>query len=568
MFSRNSFNLMSSQTDSKFYGLKVKGSNFLVPKRYRDVTVCGSGGQSVVVKAFDEATKTSVAIKRVLFNTSKSAKGAYREFTLLNIVNHQNIVNLLSAYTPESTIDSFKSIYIVMPCATTTLEHEIHKVKRRFTDEEILNIIYKLLIGLNYLHTFGIVHRDLKPGNIGIDAAADPIIFDFGLSRVITKSSMTKFAGTFSYMALEIFVDMTCNDHADKGTPKSDFLSKATKGSCDYIKGMTKYKTKTWNELIPIDKFDESVREDKKHVISVRDTISHMLKYDPEQRWGVQDLIVHFEQKKWCKNDKVNGEQVDSQEFRELCKEAKRNEGLWKELLFKAVKTYEQENDVFEEKSIESQNNSNTSNSNGSSQEPLLSFQTIEVDDEFQENEGDWNVIQKFALKLRTTKSTCLCGVNVTLATKIFGWVFLALLSAGLVHILYILVVSFYIRSTLMKLFLAELIKPSNHTPLRVVLIVVLTHLLGIVFTLMMLYGAYKKRPSLFWPYLMFIVVINLFYTYVFLILPKDSDEVFIVTAGAFLFIVAVTVYFGFIIPNRSRLRLENERYKTLFNNV
>ena len=69
------------------------------------------------------------------------------------------MINLLNAYTPENTLDSFKSVYLVMPCVENTLDLLIYRPEPKLTENEILNIMYKAVCGVDYLHANGFIHR-------------------------------------------------------------------------------------------------------------------------------------------------------------------------------------------------------------------------------------------------------------------------------------------------------------------------------------------------------------------------------------------------------------------------
>jgi len=53
-----------------------------------------------------------VAIKKLSrpFSNVTHAKRAYREFVLLNLVDHRNIIKLLNAYTPQSSFEDFTDL--------------------------------------------------------------------------------------------------------------------------------------------------------------------------------------------------------------------------------------------------------------------------------------------------------------------------------------------------------------------------------------------------------------------------------------------------------------------------
>merc|ERR1719510_2575203 len=53
------------------------------------------------------------------------------------------------------------------------------------TTLHIDTILYRLLLGLKYIHSAGIYHRDLKPANCFVNQDCTVKIGDFGLSRAI-----------------------------------------------------------------------------------------------------------------------------------------------------------------------------------------------------------------------------------------------------------------------------------------------------------------------------------------------------------------------------------------------
>lgn len=60
---------------------------------------------------------------------------------------------------------------------------------------------------MEYLHSKGIVHRDLKADNILIDKNMIAKITDFGSSRSMQETKMTKYIGTSVYMAPVCYIN-------------------------------------------------------------------------------------------------------------------------------------------------------------------------------------------------------------------------------------------------------------------------------------------------------------------------------------------------------------------------
>ncbi len=82
---------------------------------------------------------------------------------------------------------------------------------------EIIRIATSICNGLNEIHQSKIVHRDITPTNIMMDESNNPVIIDFGISR-ITKPNMTKdtqILGTYGYAAPEQFGFSQTDQKAD-----------------------------------------------------------------------------------------------------------------------------------------------------------------------------------------------------------------------------------------------------------------------------------------------------------------------------------------------------------------
>lgn len=114
----SSFNIpagahVGHKSNEEFYDVEIGGDSvFRVLKRYKNLRSIGSGAQGVVCAAYDEILKQNVAIKKMSrpFQNATHAKRAYREFCIMKLVNHKNIISLLNAFTPQRTVDEFSDV--------------------------------------------------------------------------------------------------------------------------------------------------------------------------------------------------------------------------------------------------------------------------------------------------------------------------------------------------------------------------------------------------------------------------------------------------------------------------
>ena len=62
--------------------------------------------------AYDSKLGMNVAIKKLSrpFQNVTHAKRAYREFKLMQLVDHKNIIGLLNAFTPQKTLEDFQDV--------------------------------------------------------------------------------------------------------------------------------------------------------------------------------------------------------------------------------------------------------------------------------------------------------------------------------------------------------------------------------------------------------------------------------------------------------------------------
>jgi len=158
-------------------------------EEYEIGRILGQGAYARVSEAVHKSSQKKVALKTQydVFEDTTTAKRILREICLLRQLKHPYVVRLYDAFIPDLRPDAktFNSITVVCELAETSVD-KLLKSPLTLKFEEVLHIMYNLIIGLNYVHSAGVIHRDIKPANILINADCSVKICDFGLARTIS----------------------------------------------------------------------------------------------------------------------------------------------------------------------------------------------------------------------------------------------------------------------------------------------------------------------------------------------------------------------------------------------
>jgi len=372
--SNSSNNGRNAKEASNFYTVEVGDTRFTILKRYQNLKPIGSGAQGVVCSAYDTCLGCNVAIKKLSrpFQNVTHAKRAYREFKLMKLVNHKNIIGLLNAFTPQKKVEEFQDVYLVMELMDANLGQVINM---DLDHERMSYLLYQMLCGIKHLHKAGIIHRDLKPSNIVVKSDCTLKILDFGLARTAgTTFMMTPYVVTRYYRAPEVILGMGYKenvdiwsvgcimgemirggvlfpgtDHIDQwnkiieqlGTPAQEFMRRLQSTVRNYVENRPRHAGYSFERLFPDVLFpSDSTEHSRLKAKEARDLLGKMLVIDPEKRISVDDALMHPYINVWYDETEVNAPPPDNS-YDCVLDEREHTVDQWKDLIYSEVMEYE-----------------------------------------------------------------------------------------------------------------------------------------------------------------------------------------------------------------------------------
>jgi tetratricopeptide (TPR) repeat protein len=175
----------------------------VIAGRYRIGDVLGYGGMGAVYRAHDTLLDLDVALKvlrREIAGDEAFLQRFRNELLTARSVTHRHVVRIHDL-----------GVHDGMPFMTMDLIpgrslRELLIAEGRLDVERSLHIVRQVAEALREAHRAGVVHRDLKPGNVLIDEEGEVYLTDFGVSRSLHTSGLTRTGevlGTPDYLAPE-----------------------------------------------------------------------------------------------------------------------------------------------------------------------------------------------------------------------------------------------------------------------------------------------------------------------------------------------------------------------------
>ena len=177
-----------------------------IRKYYKFQDVLGGGHFGSVRKAYkrQEEPRKYYAVKSIAKkNLSKDDLiNLSREVEIISQLDHPNIIKFLETYQ-----DKYYFHLVMELCEGKEVFEKIIQ-EGCLTELKVCQVLYKVLVAINYCHTIGISHRDIKPENILFQTAdndSEIKLIDFGLSKKYSlEEKMHTILGTPYYVAPEV----------------------------------------------------------------------------------------------------------------------------------------------------------------------------------------------------------------------------------------------------------------------------------------------------------------------------------------------------------------------------
>ncbi len=175
--------------------------------RYQIGELLGHGGMSSVYRAFDPNLKRDVAVKIIHTHLSDQpdfVERFEREAASVAQLRHPNIIQVHD-FSHEDNIYYIVFEYIAGENLQDRLKR-LSAANQYMPLPEVKKVIISLANALDYAHGKGIVHRDIKPANVMLNDDNEPILMDFGITKIIGGGKQTATGitlGTVQYMSPE-----------------------------------------------------------------------------------------------------------------------------------------------------------------------------------------------------------------------------------------------------------------------------------------------------------------------------------------------------------------------------
>lgn len=255
-------------------------------QKYKIIKVLNKNDRHIIYKAIDNSSNKVVALKVLSLeavNDSQLIQSLFSESLNTASLDHPNIVDVIDAGKIED------HQFIAMEFLSGYDFMDLIKKRTKFSFEQILFVMSKMLKAMEYFHKKGVIHRDIKPHHIIITAEKEIKIIDFGLSMLKglgSNEDESVICGTSLYMSPEQINGFKLDFSTDIYSFGATIFHIATQKPP--FEGENVYYQHLYEEIPDIQK----VRPDIPNFI--KDTIIKCMAKDKKQRFSSASEIIGF----------------------------------------------------------------------------------------------------------------------------------------------------------------------------------------------------------------------------------------------------------------------------------
>ena len=165
-------------------------------KLFTDYKILKELGEGAFGKVYKVSDKSGKVFAMKIINKDRDKNQTFlKEITFgKEIGKHENVVEFIDYFEDK------ENGYIILEYVDgVDLKEKLNEMEY----DEIKNILFQSISGLQYIHSLGIIHRDIKPGNILVNKSGVCKITDYG-GCIYYQKDLTETFGTTDYLSPEV----------------------------------------------------------------------------------------------------------------------------------------------------------------------------------------------------------------------------------------------------------------------------------------------------------------------------------------------------------------------------
>lgn len=194
----------STEPDDPFLARARARVGSVLQERWTLVRLLGLGGAAAVYEArHRNGKRAAVKVLHAIYSGDDQMRERFlREGYVANKVGHPGVVSVL-----DDGVDATGSAFLVMDLLEgASLEDHRERAGGTLPAGEVLSVIASVLDVLVVAHGAGIVHRDLKPENLFRTLSGEIKVLDFGIARLLERSSSATATSSHASMGTPAFM--------------------------------------------------------------------------------------------------------------------------------------------------------------------------------------------------------------------------------------------------------------------------------------------------------------------------------------------------------------------------